>query len=76
MMVVDGSTLRITTPSDATGDGILSITDISGRLMQRSTVVLGGRPVSVSIAGLPTGSYLCSLQAGSISATGKFSVIQ
>jgi len=76
MMVVDGSTLRITPPSDAAGEGFLSITDMSGRLVQRSTVVLGGRPVSVSVGGLPTGSYLCSLQAGSIAATGKFSVVQ
>lgn len=75
-MVVDGHTLRITPPSDAAGDGILSITDMSGRMMQRSTVVFDGRPVSVSVAGLPTGSYLCSLQAGSMAATGKFSIVQ
>lgn len=76
MLVVDGSTLRIASPTNAAGEGVLSITDISGKLVQRSNVYLDGRPVSVSIAGLPTGSYLCSLQAGSVAATGKFAVVR
>lgn len=75
-MIVDGSTLRISPTSDMAGDGTLSITDMSGRLVQRLTVSLGGRPISVSIAGLPAGNYLCSLQAGSLTSTGKFSVVQ
>ncbi len=75
-MTVDGSTLRITPPIDMAGEGILSITDVSGRLMQRLAIALDGRPISVPITGLPTGNYLCSLQAGSMTGTGKFSVVQ
>lgn len=75
-MTIDGSTLRISPTTDMAGEGILSITDVRGHLMQRLAIILDGRPVSVSIAGLPSGNYLCSLQAGSLTGTGKFSVVQ
>jgi len=75
-MVVDGSTLRISPRTDMAGEGTLSITDMSGRLVQRHTLSLDSRPVAVSINGLPAGNYLCSLQAGSMTSTGKFSVVR
>ncbi len=75
-MTVDGSTLRISLASDMVGEGTLSITDMSGRLVKRLAVTLDGRPIFMSITGLPSGNYLCSLQVGSMTGTGKFSVVQ
>lgn len=73
-LVVDGSTLRISSPSGASGEGVLSITDVSGRLVKRSVIRYDGPSILVPIADLTSGTYLCSLEVGTTTTTGKFSL--
>lgn len=73
---VAGSILYIGRSSTATGEAVVSIADMSGRVVKRMVTVLDGRPASVSVADLPAGSYLCSLESGMVTMTGKFMLVR
>lgn len=73
---VIGSILYIDQPLTGSGAAVISITDMSGRVVKQTTAVLDGRPISVSVADLPSGNYLCSLELGTVTATGKFSLVR
>lgn len=73
---VIGSILYIDQSQTGSGESIISIVDMSGRVVTRMVAVANGRPISVSVADLPAGNYLCSLELGTVTATGKFSIVR
>jgi len=73
---VIGSILYVDQSQTGSGESIISIVDMSGRVVKRMVAVANGRPISVSVADLPAGNYLCSLELGTVTATGKFSIVR
>lgn len=75
-ITVDGSILRMNTPSNIAGSAAISIMDVSGRLLKHAAVHLDERPIEIAIADLPAGNYLCSLESGTSKLSGKFTVVR
>lgn len=76
MLVVDGSALHIHSPVTGADEATISVTDMSGRIVKRIAMRLNGQHTTVSVADLPSGSYLCSMESGMVTSTGRFLLVR
>jgi hypothetical protein len=64
--------ITIVLPTRASGNNMLQILDVNGRLIQQQVVNQESTQEKINVSKLPAGTYFVTIQMGSTQQTGRF----